>query len=111
MISKMHPVANWVRVAPHEHRKALDRVLQFRDESEDPMASGLPPAAIQWFWKEELPRLLQRPEVRRQAEEHLQHLKSQGDDLSDQIKRQSGDLLERLDALEAEVHRLQEVMG
>ena len=50
MISKKHPVANWLRLAPHEHRRALDAVIQFRDSSDNPMASGMPEAAVAWFW-------------------------------------------------------------
>ena len=78
-IARKHPIANWLLLPPHEQRKALDKVLAFRDQSDDPMASGLPPTAVAWFWQEELPRLMQRPEVRRQAEEHLAELQYQGD--------------------------------
>jgi hypothetical protein len=54
-ISRMHPIANWVRLAPHEHRRALDKVLQFRDAAPDPMASGMPEAATAWFWSRSCP--------------------------------------------------------
>lgn len=37
-IARMHPVANWCRLSPHEHRRTLDKVLQFRDAAPDPMA-------------------------------------------------------------------------
>jgi hypothetical protein len=74
VISKKHPVCNWVRLSPAEHRRALDKVLQFRDAAPDPTASGLPEAAVTWFWTEELPRLLTRPDVRRQALERLVEL-------------------------------------
>ena len=110
-IARKHPIANWLLLPPHEQRKALDKVLAFRDQSDDPMASGLPPAAVAWFWQEELPRLMQRPEVRRQAEEHLAELQYQGDELHQQINTRAGDLLERLDAIEAQVHQLQEVLS
>lgn len=105
-ISRMHPVANWVRLAPHEHRRALDKVLQFRDTSPDPMASGLPEAAVQWFWTEELPRLLSRPDVRQQALERLQELQDTRLRLGDQIQMQAGSLLEQQAAVEMEHQQL-----
>jgi hypothetical protein len=107
MISRMHPIANWVRVAPHEHRQALNRVIDFRDRSADPMASGLPEAAVTWFWEEELPRLITRPEVRRQAEEHLQQQRHEAAAIATQLATQAPDLVARLEALQAEVARLE----
>lgn len=106
MISKKHPVANWLRLAPHEHRRALDKVIQFRDSSDNPMASGMPEAAVQWFWTEELPRLLQRPDVRNQALERLQELQDTRLRLADQITMQAGALLEQQAAVEVEHQQL-----
>ena len=105
-ISRMHPVANWVRLAPHEHRRALDKVLQFRDAAPDPMASGLPEAAVTWFWTEELPRLLQRPDVRQQALDRLQELQDTRLRLGDQITMQAGALLEQQALVEVEHQQL-----
>jgi hypothetical protein len=106
MISRCHPVANWVRLAPHEHRQALDRVLQFRDAAPDPMASGLPDAALEWFWTEELPRLLTRPDVRQQALERLVELQDTQLRLSDQIQMQAGALLEQQASAQLEIQQL-----
>jgi hypothetical protein len=106
MISKKHPVANWLRLAPHEHRRALDRVIQFRDAAPDPTASGLPEAAVAWFWTEELPRLLQRPDVRNQALERLQELHDTRLRLGDQITMQAGALLEQQALVEVEHQQL-----
>ena len=105
-ISRMHPVCNWVRLAPHEHRRALDKVLQFRDSSDNPMASGLPEAAVVWFWESELPRLLSRPDVRNQALERLQELQDTLLRLGDQITMQAGALLEQQAAVELEHQQL-----
>ena len=106
MISKKHPVANWLRLAPHEHRRALDRVIQFRDAAPDPTASGLPEAAVAWLWTEELPRLLQRPDVRNQALERLQELHDTRLRLGDQITMQAGALLEQQALVEVEHQQL-----
>lgn len=105
-ISRKHPVANWVRLEPHEHRRALDKVLQFRDQSDDPMASGLPDAAVRWFYDQELPRLLQRPNVRQQCREHVADLIAKSQRLRDQIDKMAGSLIEKADAIDAEANAL-----
>lgn len=110
MISRMHPVASWVRLSPPEHRKALDKVLQFRDEAPDPMASGMPEAASRWFWSEELPRLMQRPEVRSQALEHLAQLSAKRQDLESQIRLLAGSLIEQQSEIDAEVALIEQAM-
>lgn len=107
----MHPIANWCRLSPAEHRRALDMVLQFRDAAPDPLASGLPEAAVEWFWTVELPRLLQRPEVRHQAEEHLAELQQEQATVRAELAAQAPHLQARLEALQAEAARLAEVMA
>jgi hypothetical protein len=111
MISRMHPICNWCRLSPAEHRRALDKVLQFRDSSDNPMASGMPEAAVTWFWTEELPRLLTRPDVRRQALERLVELQDSQLRLSDQIQMQAGALLEQQAVVELEHQQLAALVG
>jgi hypothetical protein len=36
MIARKHPICNWCRLSPAECRRALDKVLQFRDAAPDP---------------------------------------------------------------------------
>ena len=110
MIARKHPIANWVRLAPAEHRRTLDRVLQFRDAAPDPMASGMPEAAVTWFWTEELPRLLTRPDVRKQAMERLQELQDTRHRLADQIQMQAGALLEQQAVVELEHQQLADLV-
>ena len=106
MISKKHPVCNWLRLPPAECRRTLDRVLQFRDAAPDPTASGMPEAAVTWFWTEELPRLLTRADVRKQAIERLQELQDTRHRLADQIQMQAGALLEQQAVVELEHQQL-----
>jgi hypothetical protein len=106
MIARKHPIANWLRLPPAECRRTLDRVLQFRDAAPDPTASGLPEAAVVWFWESELPRLLQRPDVRNQALERLRELQDTRLRLGDQITMQAGALLEQQAAVELEHQQL-----
>ena len=110
-ISRMHPVANWLRLPPHEQRRALDKVLDFRDKSADPMASGMPPAAIQWFYSEELPRLCLRPDVKIQVEARIQELLGQAATIESEYSPQQLTLQRRLDELTLQVDILIEALG
>jgi len=107
----MHPVANWLRLPPHETRRALDKVLDFRDKSADPTASGMPEAAIQWFYSEELPRLCTRPDVRAQVEAHIQELLQQAATVEAEISPAAAALQRRLDELALQVDVLEEALG
>lgn len=111
MISRKHPIANWLLLPPHEQRAALDKVMQFRDAAPDPLASGLPAAAVAWFYAEELPRLAQRPDVRRQVEERIDDLVAQQSDIAQAMDLRHRALMERLQFLQAEVARLEGVLA
>lgn len=111
MISRKHPVANWLLLAPHEQRRALDKVMDFRDQDPDPNASGLPAAAVDWFWLEELPRLMQRPEVRVFAQERVSELTAQAAELRQAIQRQVGSMQDEAEAAEAEADRIAAVLA
>ena len=110
MISRKHPCANWLLLPPHEQRRALDKVLDFRDQDPDPNASGLPAAAVDWFWQQELPRLMQRPEVRVFAQERVSELTAQAAELRQRIERQVGSLMAEAEAAESEAARIAAVM-
>jgi hypothetical protein len=110
-ISRMHPVANWLRLPPHETRRALDKVLDFRDKAADPMESGMPPAAIEWFYSEELPRLCMRSDVRLQVEQQIQELLQQAATVEAEITPQAAALQQRLDAICEQVDILEAAMG
>ena len=109
-ISRKHPIANWLLLPPHEQRAALDKVLQFRDAA-DPMASGLPEAAVRWFYTEELPRLAQRADVRHQVEARIDELVSEQSSIAAGLDQQQIGLLQRLQELQGEVRRLEEVLA
>ena len=111
MISRKHPIANWLVLPPHEQRAALDRVIQLRDAAPDPLASGLPAAAVAWFYDEELPRLAQRPDVRRQIEARVDELVAQQSDIAQEMDLRHRALLERLQFLQSEVARLEGVVA
>jgi len=110
-IARKHPCANWLRLPAHEQRRALDKVLDFRDKSENPMESGMPPEAIQWFYAEELPRLCTRPDVRAQVEAHIQELLGQAATIESEYSPQQLTLQRRLDELTLQVDILEEALG
>ena len=110
-LAKMHPVANWLRLPAHETRRALDKVLDFRDKASDPNASGMPPAAVEWFYGEELPRLCMRPDVRLQVEQQIQELLQQAATVEAEISPQAAALQQRLDDLAAQVDILEAAIG
>jgi hypothetical protein len=106
VISRKHPVANWLLLPPHEHRRALDRVLDFRDKDPNPNASGLPPAAVDYFWQTELPALLTRPYLRQLAQEHIAMLNAKAADLKHRIEVQSGSMQREAAAAQSEADRI-----
>ena len=110
-IARKHPICNWLRLPPHETRRALDKVLDFRDKSADPMASGMPPAAIEWFYSEELPRLCTRPDVKIQVEAQIQELLQQAAAVEAEISPQAAALQQRLDEITAKVDILETIIG
>ena len=110
-ISRKHPVANWLLLSPVECRRALDKVLDFRDKQADPNASGLPPAAVEWFYGEELPRLCMRPDVRLQVEQRIQELLQQASAVEAEIAPEAAALQRRLDDLAAQVDILESIVG
>ena len=110
-IAKMHPCANWLRLPAHETRRALDKVLDFRDKQSDPNASGMPPAAVEWFYGEELPRLCMRPGVRAQVTARIEELLQQAASVESQIAPEAAALQQRLDDLAAQVDILEAAIG
>ncbi len=110
-IARKHPICNWLRLPASETRRALDKVLDFRDKSADPMASGLPESAVEWFYSEELPRLCMRPDVRLQVEAQIQELMQQAAALEAEISPAAAALQQRLDAICEQVDILEAAMG
>ena len=110
MMKRGHPVANWVLVEPHEQRRALNRVLDFRDRDPDPNASGMPAAAVDHFWNEELPSLLTRPYIRQLAQEQIAMLTAKAADLRHRIEVQAGGMQREAEAAEAEAARITAAM-
>ena len=110
MISRKHPVANWVLLPPHEQRRALDRVLAFRDRDPNPNRSGLPAAAIDYFWNEELPVLLVRAQVQQLARERIAELRAKASGLREKIEVQSASMQREAADADGEAQRIQSAL-
>jgi len=108
---KCHPQLGWLRLAPPDYSRSLDRLLQERDKLADPTHSGPAPAYLQWVLEEELPALARRPYYQRQIEAHVDDLVTEQAQLAQQIEKQAPALLERLQVLQAEVRRLEGVLA
>lgn len=111
-VGRMHPCANWLRCQGDDYTRTMDTVLGFRDQAMaiDPNTSGLPPAALAWFWTEQLPQLLKQPHYRQQAEHHLEALKTKSADLGEMIERVAGSLLDDQSETDQQATELQAVL-
>ena len=112
-VSKSHPVAGWLRVEAHDYSRALDAVLNDRDKQllSDPSASGLPPASLERFWLEELPRLCSKPAVYNQVEARIAELTAKRDDLNEKVARAEREVAAERSLLDSELDSLNGVLG
>jgi len=112
VINKCHPVANWLSIDPSLYRQSLQRVITDRDEQykADPSASGLPPASRQWFWFEQLPRLVSDPKIRDQVLERQAALAASRIAIEEQIRLQAGVLIAEQAAIDTEMALLEQVL-
>jgi len=111
-VGRMHPVANWLRCQGDDYTQSMDAVLAFRDQAvaSDPSHTGLPPAALTWFWTEQLPQLLRQPHYRRQAEQQLEALRLKSADLGEMVERVAGSLLNDQAETDQQAAELQAVL-
>jgi len=110
--AKAHPVAGWLRVEARIYSATLDRILSDRDKQmlDDPSCSGLPPASRDWFWSQELPRLVSDPKIRDQVLERQAALAASRIAIEDQIRLQAGVLIAERAEIDTEMALLQQVL-
>jgi hypothetical protein len=111
-VSKAHPVAGWLRCDAGTYSRSLDQVLRHRDEqmATDPSCSGLPPASREWFWSEQLPRLVADPGIREQVLARAAELSAMRQGIDDQLRAQAGNLIELQAEIDSELQLLQQVL-
>ncbi|WP_010317141.1 hypothetical protein [Synechococcus sp. CB0205] len=77
----------------------------------DPSASGLPPASLERFWQEELPRLCSKPAVYNQVEARIAELTTKRDDLNEKLARAEREVAAERSQLDTELASLNQVLG
>ena len=87
-ISKMHPIANWLRCSGNDYHRTWDRVCQLRDAdyAAGNMASGLPSGAKDWFLTRQLPELIKNDFYRRQTEVRIKELDKKAVQIEKEVK-------------------------
>ena len=100
MLARPHPVLGWLHCQPEDSRRLLDRQLAHRDHAlkADPSFSGMPASFVEETWVNWLPKAVAKPFYRDQLTAHIAELKRQISNLSREIERQSGGLLDQRDA-------------
>ena len=100
MLARPPPVLGWLRCPPPDSRRLLDRQLTLRDEAleADPSFSGMPASFVEETWVNWLPKAVAQPFYRDQLTAHVAELEGQISNLSREIERQSGGLLDQRDA-------------
>ena len=100
MLARPHPVLGWLHCQPEDSRRLLDWQLTLRDKAAeaDPSFSGMPLSLVEESWVNLLPKAVAKPFYRDQLTAHVAELESQISNLSREIERQSGGLLDQRDA-------------
>ena len=74
MLSRPHPTAGWLHLAPADWRTCLDRQIQERDRLDDISHSGPAPAFLAWVAEVQMPALAQRPQYHQQFADRVAEL-------------------------------------
>ena len=100
MLARPHPVLGWLHCQPQDRRRLLDRQLTHRDHAleADPGSSGMPASFVEETWVNWLPKAVAQPFYRDQLTAHVAELERQISNLSREIERQAGGLLDQRDA-------------
>ena len=112
MISKSHPLANFLKVSGNIYATTLQRVKEDSQarSKEDPSFSGVTPETNHWFWNEQLPQLCSDEFYRKQVEVEIKDLDSRAKN----IRRQMANQMEVWEAesktLEMKSEKLKEIL-
>jgi len=87
-ISKMHPIANWLRCSGNDYHRTWDRVCQLRDAdyAAQKFDSGLPSGAKDWFFNRQLPELIKNDFYRKQTEVRIEELDKKAAQIEKDVK-------------------------
>ena len=90
MISKSHPLANFLKVTGNIYATTLQRVKEDSQarSKEDPTFSGITPETNHWFWNEQLPKICNDDFYRKQVEVEIEELDTRAANIDRAMRNQ-----------------------
>ena len=112
MISKSHPLANFLKVSGNIYATTLQRVKEDSQarSKEDPSFSGVTPETNHWFWNEQLPQLCSDEFYRKQVEVEIKDLDSRAKNIRRQMANQMEVWETESKTLEMKSEKLKEIL-
>ena len=112
IISRMHPIANWLRCRGNLYQLALNRVRNDHEAEVqvNPNHSGLPPKSKTYFWNEQLPNLVQEDFYAEQVKERIKDLDFRANNIRKEITAQTESRVDEANRMEMESDRLKEIL-
>ena len=112
MISKSHPLANFLKVTGNIYATTLQRV---KEDSQaiskiDPTFSGVTPETNHWFWNEQLPQLCHDDFYRKQVQAEIEELDMKASNIRRQMANQMEVWESESKTLEMKSERLKEIL-
>ena len=112
IISRMHPIANWLRCRGTLYNLSLNRVRNDHEAEVqvNPNHSGLPPKSKTYFWNEQLPNLVQEDFYAEQVEARIKDLDFRANNIRKEINAQTESRVDEANRMEMESDRLKEIL-
>ena len=112
MISKSHPLANFLKVTGNIYAITLQRVKEDSQarSKEDPTFSGVTPETNDWFWNEQLPQLCNDEFYRKQVEVEIEDLDTRATNIRRQMANQMEVWETESKTLEMKSEKLKEIL-
>lgn len=112
MISKSHPLANFLKVTGNIYATTLQRVKEDSQarSKEDPTFSGITPETNHWFWNEQLPKLCFDGFYRKQVEEEIKELDMKAANIDRAMQNQMQVWETEKGSLEMKSEKLKEIL-
>ena len=112
MISKSHPLANFLKVTGNIYATTLQRVKEDSQarSKEDPTFSGVTPETNHWFWNVQLPQLCNDEYYRKQVETEIEDLDTRASNIRRQMAAQMEVWETESKTLEMKSEKLKEIL-
>ena len=112
MISKSHPLANFLKVTGNIYATTLQRVKEDSQakSKEDPTFSGITPETNHWFWNVQLPQLCNDEYYRKQVETEIEDLDTRASNIRRQMAAQMEIWETESKTLEMKSEKLKEIL-